>query len=274
VASKLTAAWRGESSISFQDLDNTDGPRGTKAGQHELSTHAQRHISKLILKSLLDNTSNRLEPAVLALVRTHASIVAGSAPNAAMTFVCIPSDPRSTLTPEEWRINAQLRLGTPLASYHNQPHAVCPHGCRHPLTKEAVNVRYGYHLVTDCLKANQGNKSHKDVEAVIIGHINNHTNMTATKAMLFPGGKLQAHILISGVTTINNPAVRNWYLDVTSTNPMGVTSQEFINRAALGRQPGPEEHDSRNDVLTSAKRAEERKHTKYDAICTATGSVF
>ncbi len=34
------------------------------------------------------------------------------------------------------------------------------------------------------------------------------------------------------------------------------------------------EHDPRNDVLTSAKRAEERKHTKYDAICAATGSVF
>ncbi len=96
--SKLIAAWRGESLISFQDLENTDGPRGTKAGQHELSTHSQRHISKLILKSLLDNTSNRPEPAVLPLVRTHASIVAGSAPNAAMTFMSIPSDPRSTLT--------------------------------------------------------------------------------------------------------------------------------------------------------------------------------
>jgi hypothetical protein len=55
---------------------------------------------------------------------------------------------------------------------------------------------------------------------------------------------------------------------------MVVTNQKLINRAALGRQPGPEEHDSRNDVLTSAKRAEERKHTKYDAICAATGSVL
>jgi hypothetical protein len=36
---------------------------------------------------------------------------------------------------------------------------------------------------------------------------------------------------------------------------MGVTDQAFINRAALGRrQPGPEEHDPRNDVLTSATR--------------------
>ena len=45
------------------------------------------------------------------------------------------------------------------------------------------------------------------------------------------------------------------YLDVTSTNPMGVTNQEFINRAALNHQPGPGDHDPRNDVLTSAKRA-------------------
>jgi hypothetical protein len=195
-----------------------------------------------------------------------------------MTFMGIPSDPRSTLTNEEWRINTQLRLGLPLASYHNQPHALCPHGCRHPLAKEPVNVRYGYHLhhvlVTDCLKANQGKKSHKDVEAVIISHFNNHTNITATKAKPFPGGKLQADILFSGVTTIDKPAARNWHLDVTSTNPMGVTNQEFINRAGLNHQPGPEEHDPRNDVLISVKRAEERKHTKYDAICAATGSVL
>jgi hypothetical protein len=60
---------------------------------------------------------------------------------------------------------------------------------------------------------------------------------------------------------------------------MGATNQEFINRAAPpcsagGRQPGPEEHDPRNDVLTSAKRAEDRKHAKYDRICTATGSIL
>ena len=96
---------------------------------------------------------------VLPLVRTHASIIAGSATNAAMTFVVtgIPSDSRSTLTNEGWRINAQLRLGLPLASYHNLPHAPCPHGCRPPQTKEPVKVRHGYHLVTDCRKANQGN---------------------------------------------------------------------------------------------------------------------
>jgi hypothetical protein len=59
---------------------------------------------------------------------------------------------------------------------------------------------------------------------------------------------------------MDNPAARNWHLDVTSTKPSGVTNQDFINRAAFGRQPGPEEHDPRNVVLTSAKLVEERKH--------------
>ncbi len=49
---------------------------------------------------------------------------------------------------------------------------------------------------------------------------------------------------------------------------------EFINRAALNHQPGTDEHDPRNDVLTSATRAEDLKHRKYDAICAATGSQF
>ena len=131
---------------------------------------------------------------VLPLVRTHASIIAGSAPNAAMTSTGIPSDPRSTLTNEEWRINAQLRLGLPLASYHNHPHAPCPHGCKHPQTKEPVKVRHGNHLVTDCLKANQGNKSHKDVEATIIHHFSTYTSITATKTKPFPDGTQERHL--------------------------------------------------------------------------------
>jgi hypothetical protein len=49
-----------------------------------------------------------------------------------MTSSGIPSDSRSTLTNEEWRINAQLRPGLPLANYHDQPRAPCPHGCKHP----------------------------------------------------------------------------------------------------------------------------------------------
>ena len=55
---------------------------------------------------------------------------------------------------------------------------------------------------------------------------------------------------------------------------MGDTDQAFIDRATLGAQPGPEDHDPRNDVLTSAKAAEERKHAKYAAIRAATGSIF
>jgi hypothetical protein len=54
-------------------------------------------------------------------------------------------------------------------------------------------VRYGYHLhhvlVTEILKANQGKKSHKDVEATIINHSNTYTSITATKATPFSDGK-------------------------------------------------------------------------------------
>ena len=49
-------------------------------------------------------------------------------------------------------------------------------------------MRYGYHLVTDCLKANQGKKPHKDVEATIIHYFNTYTNITATKPKPFPDG--------------------------------------------------------------------------------------
>jgi hypothetical protein len=38
------------------------------------------------------------------------------------------------------------------------------------------------------------------------------------------------------------------------------------------RAPG--DHDPRNDVLTSSKRAEEAKHLNYDATCATTGSHF
>ena len=87
-------------------------------------------------------------------------------------------------------------------------------------------MRYGYHLVTDCRKANQGNKSHKDVEATIIHHhFNTYTSITASKAAPFSNGT-QADILLLGITTIDNPAARNLYLDVTSTNPMEVTDQK------------------------------------------------
>ena len=55
---------------------------------------------------------------------------------------------------------------------------------------------------------------------------------------------------------------------------MGVTNRKLINRAALSHQPGSGVHDPRNDVLTSAKRAEELKHTKYNTICAATGSIL
>ena len=161
--SRLLLAWQSEGTVSFGDLENTDYPQGTKSGQHELSAHSQRHLSKVLLKSLLDaithDPGSRPEAVVVPLLRTHASIISGSGPDAATTLMAIPSDPRSTMSNEEFRIGAQLRLGLPLASYHDQPHAPCPHGCRHPQTYEPVKVRFGWQLVTDCRKANQGARS-------------------------------------------------------------------------------------------------------------------
>jgi hypothetical protein len=81
-------------------------------------------------------------------------------------------------------------------------------------------VRYGYHPVTDCLKANQGVGSHRNIEATLSNHFNTYIRITKTKAKPFPNGT-QADILLSGISAIDNPAARNWNLDVTSTNPMG-----------------------------------------------------
>ena len=55
-------------------------------------------------------------------------------------------------------------------------------------------------------KANQGKKSHKDVKATIIHHLNTYTSITASKAAPLSSGT-QADILLSGITTIDDPAV-------------------------------------------------------------------
>ena len=52
------------------------------------------------------------------------------------------------------------------------------------------------------------------------------------------------------------------------------TKQEFISQDALGHQPGPEEHDPCNEVLTSAAWVEACKRAEYNAICAATGTTF
>jgi hypothetical protein len=175
---------------------------------------------------------------------------------------------------EGWRINAQLRLALPLASYHNQPHVPCPHGCRHPQTNESIKVRYGWHLVTNCLKANQGKKAHKDVESILIHYFNTYTHITATKAKPFANTNMQADILLSGITTIDNPTAKNWHIDVTSTNPMGETNQDLKDRSWRVHQPDPSEHDSRNNTLVCAAWAESKKHVKYDNLCAAAGTIF
>ena len=131
-------------------------------------------------------------------------------------------------------------------------------------------MRYGYHLVIDGLKANQGSKSHKDVEATTIHHFQHLHEHHGDQGQALPGRQASRQLL-SGDNTIDNPAARNCLLDVTSASAMGVPNQEFINRAARCHQPGPEEHDPRNDVLAGANRAGERKHAKCDVVCAAPG---
>jgi hypothetical protein len=109
--------------------------------------------------------------------------------------------------------------------------------------------------------------------ATLIHYFNTYTHITATKAKPFPNGK-QADIFLSGITTIDNPTAKDWYIDVTSTNPLGATNQELVHRTALGQQPAASAHDPRNNTLVSAAQAEERKHTKYKQLCTAAGTLF
>ena len=78
-------------------------------------------------------------------------------------------------------------------------------------------MRYGYHLVTDCRKAKQGNKSHKDVDATIIHHLNTYTSITATNAK--PSRTASKQTSSSQVCVFDYPTTPNWLLDVTSTSP-------------------------------------------------------
>ncbi len=54
-------------------------------------------------------------------------------------------------------------------------------------------MRYGYHLVTDCLKANQGKKSQKDVEATIIHHLQHLHQHHGDQAQALPGRQASRH---------------------------------------------------------------------------------
>jgi hypothetical protein len=128
-------------------------------------------------------------------------------------------------------------------------------------------VRYGYQLVTDCLKANQGKKPHKDVEATIIHYFNTYTNITATERKPFPDGKQADRHPHLRRDHHRQPCGPELAPRRHVNQPYGgrQANQEFINRAALGHQPGPEEHDPRNDVLTSAKRSANTPSTTASA---------
>jgi hypothetical protein len=83
-----------------------------------------------------------------------------------------------------------------------------------------------------------------------------------------------AGILLSGITTFDNPTAKDWHVDVISTNPLGATNQELKNRNALGHRPAPEAQDPRNVTLVTAAWAETHKRVKYGNLCAAAGTTF
>ena len=126
-------------------------------------------------------------------------------------------------------------------------------------------MRYGYHLVTDCLKANQGKKSHKDVEATIIHHFNTYTSITATKAKPFTDDT-QAYIAAPRSTSQWPGTGFSTMSRLPSLWGSPTRSSSIVLPLATSR--------ARESTITSAKQAEDQKHAKYDAICAATGSIF
>ncbi len=109
--------------------------------------------------------------------------------------------------------------------------------------------------MTDCRRVNQGNKSHKDVESILIPFLQVHH---AIKVKPFPNG-MQAVGLIGHD---DNSTAKDCDIDVSSATPLGATNQELKNRNALGHQPAPSEQDPRNATLVSAAWAEAHKHIK------------
>jgi hypothetical protein len=131
---------------SFQALEDSDLPRGTISGQHELSAHSQRHLSKVLLKSRLNaithEPGSKEETVVLPLARTHTSITSlGKRPGRGRDLHGHPIGPAVHIVQ---RGVAHQRAATPRPTSGQLPRPTsCPHGCRHPQTNERVNVRYG-----------------------------------------------------------------------------------------------------------------------------------
>jgi hypothetical protein len=83
--------------------------------------------------------------------------------------------------------------------------------------------------------------------------------------------------LIPNTTTLRaSPSPSRTARKQTSSSPASPhrppSGPQLAPRRDVNQPYGALCHKPRNDVLTSAARAEERKHTKYDAICAATGS--
>jgi hypothetical protein len=193
-----------------------------------------------------------MDEIVLPLVRTHASIIAGSAPNAAMTLTGIPSYPRSGLTNEEWRINAQLRLGIPRAGYHNQPHAPCPHGCKHPQTKKPADqeARSCAVRIPPCHQGKPGQKvangrRGRGNDHPPLQHLHEHHGDQGQSPSRTASEQTSSSLAFPPSRQPGGPKL-------ASRRHVWVTNQDFINRAALGHQPGPEAQRNTIPATTSS----------------------
>jgi hypothetical protein len=105
----------------------------------------------------------------------------------------------------------------------------------------------------------------------MIHRFNTYMGITATKAKPFTDDT-QADILLSGITTIDDPAARNLYLDVTSTNPRGSPTRSSstvlpFSTAGPGRARSPQ----RRPHLRKARVGSQTPQVRRDATCAATG---
>jgi hypothetical protein len=97
------------------------------------------------------------------------------------------------------------------------------------------------------------------LKQVIISHINNHTNMRATKAKPFPAdGKLQADILISGVTTIDNQRPATGSLVPRAIQPQRTSAAAAAKQrsSAAGGELGGQERPAQQSAEWAARSLE------------------
>ncbi len=92
--------------------------------------------------------------------------------------------------------------------------------------------------MTDCRKANQGKKSHKDVESILIHYFNTYTHITATKAKPFSNKRLQQpadHATLSFVRLLRWGELGRWYAMAGEQRRISSLSSLLVGNNPSGR---------------------------------------